>query len=57
MIFLPNVITLTNGKEYSTDLISYEMVKNRSIYLNGEVNSESALSVISLPSESLADID
>lgn len=46
MIFLPNVITLTNGKEYSTDLISYEMVKNRSIYLNGEVNGESALSVI-----------
>ena len=46
MIFLPHIITVTDGYEYNTELVSYDMIKNRIIYLNGEVNSESALSVI-----------
>lgn len=46
MAFLPHVITSTDGNEHNTDLISYDMTKNRVIYLNGEVNGESALSVI-----------
>lgn len=46
MAFLPYVITSTDGNEHNTDLISFDMVKNRVIYLNGEVNSESALSII-----------
>ena len=46
MIFLQHIITVTDGYEYNTELVSYDMIKNRIIYLNGEVNSESALSVI-----------
>ncbi len=45
-LFLPQIITSTDGKEHNTDLISNELVKNRVIYLNGEITSESALSVI-----------
>ena len=46
MTFLPHVITSTDGNEHNTDLISYDMVKNRVIYLNGEINGERALSMI-----------
>lgn len=46
MIFLPHIMTSTDGYEYSTELISYDMIKNRVIYLNGEINTESALSAI-----------
>lgn len=46
MAFLPHIITSTDGNEHSTDLISYDMIKNRVIYLNGEVNGESALAII-----------
>lgn len=46
MTFLPHIITSTDGNDHNTDLISYDLVKNRIIYLTGEVNSESALSVI-----------
>ncbi|MCR5735511.1 MAG: ATP-dependent Clp protease proteolytic subunit [Lachnospiraceae bacterium] len=46
MAFLPHIITTTDGNDHSTDLISYDMIKNRVIYLNGEVNGESAISVI-----------
>ena len=46
MAFLPHVITSTDGNEHNTDLISYDMIMNRVIYLNGEINGESALSVI-----------
>lgn len=45
-MFLPHIVTVTDGYEYNTELVSYDMIKNRIIYLNGEVNSESALSVI-----------
>ena len=46
MAFLPHIITSTDGNEHSTDLISYDMIKNRIIYLNGEVNGESAIAII-----------
>lgn len=46
MMFLPQVITTTDGNEHNTDLISYELVKNRTIYLNGEIDRDSAISVI-----------
>lgn len=46
MAFVPQIITSTNGSEHASDLISNDMVKNRVIYLNGEVNPESALSII-----------
>ena len=46
MAFLPYVITSTDGNTHNTDLISYDMIKNRVIYLNGEVNKESALLLI-----------
>lgn len=46
MAFLPQIITSTDGTDHNTDLISNDLIKNRIIYLNGEVNGESALSVI-----------
>lgn len=46
MTFLPHIITSTDGDNHSTDLISYDMIKNRIIYLNGEINGESAISII-----------
>ena len=46
MAILPHIITSTDGNEHSTDLISYDLIKNRVIYLNGEVNEESAISII-----------
>lgn len=46
MAFLPHVVTSTDGNDHSTDLISLDMIKNRSIYLSGEVNGETAISII-----------
>ena len=46
MAFLPNIITSTDGNDHHTDLISYEMVKNRIIYLNGEIDGDNAISII-----------
>lgn len=46
MAFIPHIITSTDGNEHSTDLISYDLVKNRIIYLNGEINGEAAISII-----------
>lgn len=46
MAFLPHVVTSTDGNDHSTDLISLDMIKNRSIYLSGEVNGETAMSII-----------
>ena len=46
MAFFPYINTSIDGNEHKTDLISYNMAKNRAIYLNGEVNDESALSII-----------
>ena len=46
-MFIPNIITNTNGKEHSTDILSHDFIKHRIINLNGEVNAESGLAVCS----------
>ena len=46
MAFLPYILTSIDGNEHKTDLLRYNIAKNRTIYLNGEVNNESALSII-----------
>lgn len=46
MGFLPQTVTTTDGKEHNTDLISYDLIKKRTVYLEGEVNGESTLSII-----------
>lgn len=60
MINLPQIITMTDGKEHSTDPISYDFIKRRTVYLIGEVNGESAVSIITqlkyLDSKSTNDI-
>lgn len=46
-IFIPSIMTSTNGREHNSDILSYELTKNRKIYLSGEINHASALSIIS----------
>ncbi len=46
MNIYPQVPTTTDGKEHLTDLVSYELIKKRIVYLFDEVNNESAQSVI-----------
>jgi ATP-dependent Clp protease protease subunit len=46
MAFLPQILATTDGKEHNADLISYDLIKKRTVYLAGEVNAESALSTI-----------
>ena len=41
-IFIPTITTITDGREHNMDILSYEFIKNREVWLNGEVNSESA---------------
>ncbi len=43
----PNIVTNINGHDQSTNILSYDLEKNRIIYINGEVNDLMALSVIS----------
>lgn len=45
-IFIPSIMTSTNGHEHNSDILSYELTKSRKIYLNGEINHGSALSII-----------
>ena len=46
MVYIPSVSGGINGKEKSTDVLSYLLARNRVVYLNGEVNDALALSVI-----------
>ena len=46
MGILPQILTTTDGKEHSTDPVSYDLIKKRTVYLIGEVNNESAISII-----------
>ncbi len=45
MVLLPQIVTMIDGHEHSSDLISHEFLKKRVVYLE-EVNTESAKSVI-----------
>lgn len=60
MAYLPHIVTSIDGSNNTTDLISYDLIKNRIIYLNGEINGESSLSIITqlryLASKSDSDI-
>lgn len=59
-MILPRIITSTDGKDNSTELISYNLIKNRTIFLYGEINSEAAVSIVTqlvyLDAKSNADI-
>lgn len=46
MLIFPQVLISKGENYYSTDLFSHDMIKNRVIYLCGEVNEESATRVI-----------
>ena len=60
MGFLPQIVTTTDGKEHSTDLLSHDLMKKRTVHLEGEVNGENAVSIITqlryLASKSSRDI-
>ncbi len=45
--FIPNVTANIDGKDISLDMISYQLIKNRRIFMFGEVNNSLALSIIS----------
>lgn len=45
-IIIPHIISSTDGHEHNTDLVSYDLMKNRIVYLNGEINAQTALSTI-----------
>lgn len=46
-VLFPSIVTNINGHDQSTNILSYEFEKNRTIYLNGEVNDLMSMSVIS----------
>lgn len=45
-LLVPSVVENINGNDQHTDLVSRALVKNRTIYLTGEINDMVALSVI-----------
>jgi len=46
-LYVPQIITVTEGKEHSIDLLSYEFTKERKISLIGEIDSLKARMVVS----------
>lgn len=52
-IFMPQIFTNTDGHDHNMDLYSYRFLKERKIYLNGEVNTETARMIM----EQLAYLD
>lgn len=44
-MYIPNIVEKENGIERTYDIASY-MLKHRNVYLNGEVNEQTAFSVI-----------
>lgn len=46
-VLFPGIVTNINGHDQSTNLISYDFEKNRIIYINGEINDFTAVSVVS----------
>ena len=46
-VLFPSIITNINGHDQSTNLISYDFEKNRIIYINGEINDFTTVSVLS----------
>ena len=46
-IFIPQIITITDGHEHSVDLESYQFTKERKVKLIGEINAGTARSIVS----------
>jgi len=46
-IGFPQVLTQLDGLDHQTDLVSYDLLKRRTIYISGEITSIMALSIIS----------
>ena len=46
-IFIPQIITITDGHEHGVDLESYQFTKERKVKLIGEINAETARSIVS----------
>lgn len=46
-VLFPGIVTNINGHDQSTNLISYDFEKNRIIYISGEINDFTAVSVVS----------
>lgn len=46
-IYIPQIITLSEGHEHSMDLLSYEFVKERKIMLSSEINSNNIRIIVS----------
>lgn len=45
-IFIPYITTSLNGQDQSTSIFSYEFIKNRTIYVSGEIDDKLAMTVI-----------
>jgi len=46
-IYVPQIVTITEGKEHSIDLLSYEFTKERKISLIGDIDSQKAQLIVS----------
>lgn len=46
-IFIPQIITITDGHEHGVDLESYQFTKERRVKLIGEINAGTARSIVS----------
>ena len=46
MYHIPEVSVSVNGKEQIMSVLSRDLMSKRTIYLNGEINDEAALSII-----------
>lgn len=46
-VFIPQIITITDGHEHGVDLESYQFTKERKVKLIGEINSGTARSIVS----------
>lgn len=46
-IFIPQIITTTNGREHAVDLESYQFVKERKVKLIGEIDAPAARAIVS----------
>ena len=46
-IFIPQIITITDGHEHGVDLESYQFTKERKVKLIGEINTGTARSIVS----------
>lgn len=46
-IFIPQIITITEGHEHGVDLESYQFTKERRVKLIGEINAGTARSIVS----------